>query len=185
MKNQKEKEQWKQPILNTKIVVSPTYRLQIITQKSPWKNRKGWRIQFPSNCQPIRNNKFGNEIKEANLQFNTEKLNLLIHQTVHSRNISNGYSRYYLKYYNQPTIAINKIWENWIYHKTWKTWRRRMMLGWLTEDRKLSSQSKQLVRCLLSLERQTCFTATTSPLDLLIAFQIVEKELSPSFDFNI
>ena len=68
---------------------------------------------------------------------------------------------------------------------SWRTWRRRMMLGWSTEDRKSSSFSKQILRLWLSFERSKHFITASSPVNMCFASQTVEVELSLSFDFAL
>ena len=59
------------------------------------------------------------------------------------------------------------------------------MLGWLTEDKKLSSQWNNDLRRRLSLERKTCFTATSSPVPLCSALHTAENDPFPIFRFRM
>lgn len=64
---------------------------------------------------------------------------------------------------------------------TWITSIRWIIFGCLTLDKKLSSQSKQSLRFLLSFERKTCFRITSSLLVVCSAFQILIEILQRLF----
>lgn len=61
---------------------------------------------------------------------------------------------------------------------------RRIIFGWLTEDKKESSHSKQFLRRRVNFLTWICFSATTCPVILCSASHTVDSELSPNFDLN-
>uniref|UniRef100_A0A0V0GFC7 Putative ovule protein n=1 Tax=Solanum chacoense TaxID=4108 RepID=A0A0V0GFC7_SOLCH len=60
-----------------------------------------------------------------------------------------------------------------------------MIFGCSTEDKKLSSQSKQFLSWRVSLRRSICFSATTFAVVRCSAFHTVDDEPPPSLHVSV